>query len=199
MTLSIAGQVSHYIATVLSCTVKLLFCSGNWEPGWRHLWMCGPSISGSCVGIIGMGRIGKAVAERLIPFKPSRILYTGSSRKDSDFESKTGAQFIPLHQLLKSSDFVIVCCSLNDGTKGLIDERAFEAMKPEAIIINTSRGAVIDQKALVKALQSGSIRGAGLDVYEEEPLPSNDPLLKLSNVGKLFVWRWIEDVCNLGE
>lgn len=147
--------------------------------------MCGPSISGSCVGIVGMGRIGKAVADRLIPFKPSRILYSGNSRK-TDFETETGAQFLPLHQLLKFSDFVIVCCSLNEKTKGLINEEALTIMKPEAILINTSRGGVIDQTALVEALKSGNIRGAGLDVYEQEPLPLNDPLLDLPNVGELF-------------
>lgn len=148
--------------------------------------MCGPSISGSCVGIVGLGRIGKDVAERLIPFKPSRILYFGNSRK-IDFETETGAQFLTLHQLLQSSDFVIVCCSLNEKTKGLINEEAFKVMKPEAIIINTSRGAVIDQTALVKALENGEIRGAGLDVYEQEPLSPNDPLCKLPNVGMLFI------------
>ena len=147
--------------------------------------MCGPSISGSCIGIVGLGRIGKAVADRLIPFKPSLILYSGNSRK-TDFETNTGAQFLPLHQLLRSSDFVIVCCALNEKTKGLIDEEAFKVMKPEAILINASRGGVIDQTALVRALENGHIRGAGLDVYEQEPLSSNDPLCKLPNVGMLF-------------
>lgn len=147
--------------------------------------MCGPSISGSCVGIVGMGRIGKAVADRLIPFKPSRILYTVSARK-VDIETEIGAEFLPLDQLLKFSDFLIICCSLNEKTKGLIDEEAFKMTKPGAIVINTSRGAVIDQAALVKALSSGNIRGAGLDVYEQEPLPLNDPLRNLPNVGELL-------------
>ena len=175
--------------------IVVTFCSsGNWKPGWRHLWMCGPSISGSCVGIVGLGRIGKAVAKRLIPFEPSRILYSGNSRKP-DFETDTGALFLPLHQLLKSSDFVIVCCPLNQETKGLIGEECFKAMKPEAILINTSRGAVIDQTALVQALKCGQIRGAGLDVYEHEPLPLNDPLRSLPNVGELHAsWcLWISD------
>lgn len=144
--------------------------------------MCGPSISGSTVGIIGLGRIGAAVVDLLIPFKPGKILYSSKSRKE-DFERRTGAEYFSLHQLLKSSDFVIVCCSLNQETRGLIDQDCLNMMKREAILINTSRGGVIDQAALVRALQTGQIRGAGLDVYEQEPLPSNDPLHDLPNVG----------------
>lgn len=174
------GRIFHLILFVLVCCLHV---SGNWKPGWRHLWMCGPSIRGSTVGIIGLGRIGSAVADLLIPFKPGRILYSGNSRKE-DFERRTGAEYFPLHQLLKSSDFVIVCCSLNQATKGLIDQDCLNMMKPEAILINTSRGGVIDQTALVRALQTGQIRAAGLDVYEEEPLPPNDPLHNLPNVGQ---------------
>ena len=112
--------------------------SNEWPTGWNHLWMCGTSISNSTVGIIGLGRIGLAVSKRVASFSPSQILYSGNSEK---VEAKAvGAKFVSLETLLAESDFVIVCCALNEKTKGLLNATRIGLMKPSAILINTSRG-----------------------------------------------------------
>lgn len=135
------------------------------------------------IGIIGFGCIGQAVARRLSAFSPARILYSGNSAKDESLCASMNAHFVPLDHLLQQSDFVIVCCALNDKTRNLVDETKLALMKKTAILINTSRGAVVKQSALVEALRSKAILAAGLDVMVNEPLPLDDPLLALPNVG----------------
>lgn len=153
--------------------------NGGWA-AWSPSWMCGPGVKDSVVGIIGFGRIGVEVARRLVPFKPSSILYHSRTQK-YDAE-KIGAERAALDELLKKSDYVIITCALTPETKHIINADALKKMKPNAILINTSRGGCIDQEALYDALSTKQIRGAGLDVTTPEPLPLDSPLLTLDNI-----------------
>ena len=141
--------------------------------------MCGPGLLNSVVGIVGLGRIGLAIAKRLRPFNVSRILYTGRQPKDSAAE--VSAEFVDLDALLAASDFVVVSCAVTPETTALFDRARFTQMKRGAVFVNVSRGAVLVQEDLVNALRDGVIRGAGLDVTTPEPLPTNSPLLALPN------------------
>lgn len=134
--------------------------------GWRPTYMLGGDVSGATLGIIGSGRIAAAVARRAVGFG-MRLLYFGR-RPKPEFET-LAATLVSMDELLRRSDFVSVHVSLNDGTHHLIDSRALGLMKRTAYLINTARGAVVDEAALVTALQTGTIAGAGLDVYEDEP------------------------------
>ncbi len=151
--------------------------------GWTH-WspnqFVGKDLSGSVIGIVGFGEIGRAVAKRAAAFG-MKVIYTGRSRK-LEHEESLGAEYLSLEELLQKSDFVSVNCALTEETAGLIGEREFRVMKSDAVLINTARGAVVDQKALFTACAEGWIYGAGLDVYEKEPLPMDEPLLGLENV-----------------
>lgn len=135
--------------------------------GWGPMYMLGQEVTGKTMGIIGAGRIGTAVAKRAKGFD-MKLLYTGNAHKP-DFEEATGAQFADLDTLLKQSDFVSLHIPLTPKTHHLIGERELKLMKNSAILINTARGPVVDEKALVKALREGEIWGAGLDVFEREP------------------------------
>ena len=146
--------------------------------GWSPLFMLGPEVSGKTLGIVGAGRIGQATAKRAHGFN-MKVVYTANSPKP-EFEKATGASFLPLDDLLKSADFISLHVPLTPKTKYLIGEREFGLMKKTAILVNTARGPVIDEKALAKALQSGQIWGAGLDVYEREPIVE-EGLLGLQN------------------
>src|SRR4029434_3626200 len=116
-----------------------------------------------------------AVARRAAGFG-MRILYAGRTRKP-DAEAATGAQWRSLDDLLRESDFVSINCALTPETRGLIGERELGLMKQTAVLVNTARGAVVDQRALAAALKSGQIAAAGIDVYEQEPIAPDDPLL----------------------
>ncbi|WP_169979346.1 2-hydroxyacid dehydrogenase [Tautonia rosea] len=135
-------------------------------PGWGPRYMLGADVSGQTLGLVGPGRIALAVAQRAIGFT-MRILYTGR-RVESSFEA-LGAAKVPLEELLQQSDFVSLHVPLTETTYHLIDAKALGLMKSTACLINTSRGPVVDERALVDALRSGQIAGAGLDVYEREP------------------------------
>ncbi|XP_065310804.1 glyoxylate reductase/hydroxypyruvate reductase-like isoform X2 [Dermacentor albipictus] len=123
--------------------------------------------------------IGFGILERLKAFKVSRFLYHSRSHKTA--AETMGAQFTTLEELLRQSDYVIVCCALTPETKGMFNRQAFSMMKSTASFINISRGQVVDQEALYEALTSGKIRSAGLDVMTPEPLPKDHPLSKLPN------------------
>ena len=150
--------------------------SGEWGT-WKPMWLCGPSLHQSNVGIVGLGRIGQAVARRLMPFGINRLLYAGRRKVDTDFP----AEHVPLDTLLEQSDFVIVCCALTPETRGIFNKAAFAKMKKSAIFINISRGLCVNQEDLYDALKSGEILAAGLDVTTPEPLPTDNPLLKLKS------------------
>ncbi|XP_028314635.1 glyoxylate reductase/hydroxypyruvate reductase [Gouania willdenowi] len=152
--------------------------NGGWS-SWKPLWLCGYGLSGSTVGIIGLGRIGLAIARRLLPFGVKRLLYSGRTVKSNAAE--VNGEFVSLDALVSESDFIVVSCSLTPETQGLCDKTFFNKMKNTAIFVNISRGAVVNQEDLYEALKSGQIAAAGLDVTTPEPLPTNHPLLTLKN------------------
>lgn len=147
---------------------------------WGPLLFLGHDIYGKTIGIIGMGRIGEAVARRAQGFQMN-ILYNSRTRKDKTTESELGATYTSVDQLLRQSDFVVLTTPLTPETTHLISVKQLEAMKPTAFLINTARGPVVDEQALVNALQHKAIAGAGLDVYENEPALSSG-LADLDNV-----------------
>lgn len=140
----------------------------------------GVDVWGKAIGIIGLGRIGYAIAERAKGFK-MKILYTDIVRK-KELEEKLGIGYRTLEDLLKESDFIIISCSLTEQTRGLIGEKELKMMKKSAYLINIARGPIVDHKALLTALKEKWIAGAGLDVFYKEPLPLDDPILELDNV-----------------
>ena len=132
------------------------------------------------LGIVGFGRIGTAVAERARGFQ-MQVLYHDVVRRQ-DLEKQFGYQFLDLESLLSRSDFITIHTALTTQTKGMIGEAQLGTMKRTAFLINTSRGPVVDERALIKALQQGRLAGAGLDVFEKEPVDPENPLLKMENV-----------------
>ncbi len=153
---------------------------GRWKVGWHPLMMIGSDVYERTLGIIGMGRIGSAVARRAKGFG-MKVLYYDAIRRE-DLEKELGVEYTDMDKLLEESDFVSLHVPLTPETYHLIGEEQLRKMKPTAFLINTSRGKVVDQKALYKALKEGWIAGAGLDVFEQEPIPPDDPLLQLNNV-----------------
>ncbi|KAI5719915.1 hypothetical protein M8J76_016594 [Diaphorina citri] len=136
-------------------------------------------LNGSTVGIVGLGNIGLETAKLLKAFKVSKILYT--SRQVKNEGTELGAQLVPLDTLCAQSDFIFVTCALTKDTEQLIGRKQFSLMKPTAILINTSRGGLLDQETLVEFLRDKKIGGAGLDVMIPEPLPADHPLVQLDN------------------
>ncbi|GCL71551.1 D-glycerate dehydrogenase [Paenibacillus naphthalenovorans] len=153
--------------------------SGQWE-GWKPSLLLGKNVYGSTLGIIGMGRIGEAVARRAKGFDMN-ILYYNRSRKP-DAEAGLGVIYTSMDELLQKSDYVVVLVPLGPSSTRLIGEREFHLMKRDAIFINVSRGATVDEQALIRALQEGRIAGAALDVFGKEPVDKNNPLLQMRNV-----------------
>jgi glyoxylate reductase len=152
---------------------------GKWRK-WAIDLLAGQDVHHRTIGIFGMGRIGQAMARRARGFS-MRILYNDAVRAQEQIERELGLEFVPADQLLRESDFVSLHVPLLDSTRKLIGEPQLKMMKKTAILVNTSRGPVVDEGALAKALAEGWIRGAGLDVFEREPLVHPD-LLKLDNV-----------------
>ena len=141
----------------------------------------GSDVHGKTLGMVGFGRIGQAVARRGALGFGMKILYSNASPKP-DLEAELGARRCELDELLQQSDFVCAIVPLTPETRQLIGAREFELMKEGAIFINISRGQVVDEQAMIQALESGQIRGAGLDVFEQEPLQADSPLPKMPNV-----------------
>ncbi|KWK07228.1 NAD(P)-dependent oxidoreductase [Burkholderia stagnalis] len=141
----------------------------------------GTDVQGKTIGIVGLGRIGAAVARRAALGFRMRVLYTNRSAQP-DAEAQFGAQRVALDQLLAEADFVCLQVPLAPETRHLIGAAELAKMKRGAILINASRGPVVDEAALIDALRAGTIRGAGLDVFEQEPLAADSPLLRMSNV-----------------
>ncbi len=148
---------------------------GRWRT-WDPNLLLGMELHGATIGIVGMGKIGRAVARRAAGFG-MRIVY--ASRGDA--EGAPGAR-MPLDALLRAADIVTLHAPLTDETRGMIGEHELRSMKPAALLINTARGAMVDQAALARALNEGWIAGAGLDVADPEPVPAGDPLLAAPNL-----------------
>jgi glyoxylate reductase len=141
--------------------------SGNWK-GWNLDQLCGSDIWGKTLGLVGFGRIGRAVARRASGFD-MKIIYTDAMRATEDVEKSLNAEFRDLNTLLAESDFISLHVPLLPETRGLFDAPKLYRMKPTAFLINTSRGPVVDEAALVAALEAKKIAGAALDVFENEP------------------------------
>jgi glyoxylate reductase len=154
--------------------------AGRWKT-WGPRLLLGRDISGATLGIIGFGRIGRGMAKRAQGFD-MQVLYYDPQVEDDTYAAQIGARGVSLEVLLGAADFVSVHTPLTDETTHMIDAAALASMKPSAILINTSRGPVVDPDALYHALKDGVIRYAALDVTEPEPIPDDSPLLTLDNI-----------------
>jgi glyoxylate reductase len=153
--------------------------AGRWQQGFDPMFMLGAPVWEATLGIVGFGRIGRAMAIRAGGFR-MRVLYHDSDRTLD--ELRLNAEYRDLDGLLAASDFVSIHVPYSKETHHLIGERELKLMKPTAMLINTSRGPVIDEGVLATALTEGWVAGAGLDVYEREPLDPGSPLLRMENV-----------------
>lgn len=150
---------------------------GNWKFGWTPDLFLGYDVYGSTLGIIGLGEIGTLVAKRAKGFGMEVLYYSNSRNKK--IESDLSISYVPMEELLQRSDFVSIHVSLNKSSFHLIDESKIKLMKKTAFLINTSRGKVINEQHLIKALKDKQIAGVGLDVYEDEPISTSNPLIHL--------------------
>lgn len=153
--------------------------NGEWKT-WSPMQLIGKDIYGATIGIIGMGRIGQALARRAKGFG-MKILYYNRSRK-MDVEQELGMEYCDLDSLLEASDYVSILIPYSPEVHYLIGDRELKRMKKSAILINTARGGIVDEQALYRALKNGEIWAAGLDVFEKEPVDMDSPLLTLPNI-----------------
>ena len=152
---------------------------GGWQT-WSPMFLTGMDVHGSTLGIIGLGEIGAAVARRAKGFNMN-LLYTSRTRKPL-LEEELSIAYTDLHTLLQTSDFVCILTPFTKETENLITIEQLKLMKKTSVLINTARGGIVNEDDLVKALSDGLIWGAGLDVFEKEPLPADHPLLQFPNV-----------------
>lgn len=158
---------------------RLLRAGTPWS--WDMFFMLGTELAGKTLGVIGLGSIGQATARRALAFGMS-VAYSGRRRATEEVErSLGGARYLELEQLLAEADVVSIHCPLTPGTRHLIDAERLQQMRPSAYLVNTSRGPIVDEPALVEALRTGQIAGAALDVFEHEP-EVHPGLLELENV-----------------
>jgi glyoxylate reductase len=153
--------------------------AGRWKT-WGPMLLLGPDVHGSTIGIVGFGRIGQAVARRAMGFGMT-IIYHDLARAEPKVEAEFGATFLPLEQLLAQADFVSLHVNLTPETRHLMNSERLSWMKKSAVLVNTSRGPVVDPGALFEALRDGVIFAAALDVTDPEPIPADDPLLSLES------------------
>jgi len=175
---------NHAITLLLACAKKLAFLNDGTKQGrWAECKRAQApmvSIHGQTLGLVGCGGIGRMTGRKAQCFSLKLLGY--DPYVDKSLAKKDGITLVSLPELLKESDFVSVHTFLNEETRHLMGEKEFKQMKPSAYIINTARGPVIDEPALIKALQEKWIAGAGLDVFEKEPVDPDNPLLKMDNV-----------------
>jgi phosphoglycerate dehydrogenase-like enzyme len=164
----------------------LLLCARHIPPNiddvragsWQRLE--GRELRGATLGLVGLGAIGKAVAELATGF--GMVVLAHDQHQDAEFAHRHGIRYVPVEELLRESDYVSIHMFLDASTRHWIDESKLALMKPTAYLVNTSRGPVVDEVALHRALQGGGLAGAALDVVEVEPLPADSPLRELGNV-----------------
>lgn len=154
--------------------------AGNWK-GNEGKKLFGVDVHHQKLGIIGMGRIGEVIAKRAALGFDMDVMYYNRSRKP-EVEAQYGVSYVSMQHLLEQADFVVLMLPLTAESRNIIGQEQFASMKKDAIFINTSRGGTVVEQHLIEALQQGIIGGAGLDVFEQEPLPSDHPFLTLSNV-----------------
>ncbi len=183
-------SVAEYtIMAALALLKRLIYAhektrQGEW-PQWELMDLGTYDLYGKTWGIIGLGRIGSEVAKRLKPWGV-RLLYYDKVRR-RDLEESLGVEYRRLPRLLRESDIVSIHLPLTEETRGMIGERELRAMKPGAILINPSRGEIVDEEALAKALREGWIGGAALDVYSREPPGEDHPLIRLAREGRVNI------------
>ena len=153
--------------------------SNQWQT-WGPMLLLGQDVHGATLGIVGFGRIGQAVARRALGFGMN-VVYHSLTQRSTEIEERFDARFLPLEELLAQSDFVSLHVNLTPETRHLMNAERLGWMKPSAVLVNTSRGPVVDPKALFEALRDGVIFAAALDVTDPEPIPFDDPLLTLDN------------------
>ena len=181
---TIEGVAEHAVLLLLALYKRLLEADASVRRGEWLVWQLRPSshtLQGKTVGLVGLGRIGQAVAERLGAFGVG-LRYHDVRRADAETEAALGIRFMDLDELLRTSDVVTLHAPLTPETRGLIGAEALRAMKPTSVLINTARGGLVDEAALVEALRTGAIAGAGLDVFEKEPTDPDNPLFAFDNV-----------------
>ncbi len=172
------------LALILATTRRLIeadrFCREGRFRGWKIDLFLGQELGGKTLGLIGFGRIGRAVARRARAFN-LRVIYHDPNRQEAHLEQELGVEFRPLDDLVSEADIISIHASLTPESRHLISRERLRLMKKTAVLINVSRGPIVDEKALVEALKAGQIWGAGLDVYENEPAIEPE-LLELDNV-----------------
>uniref|UniRef100_A0A7C5TI92 D-glycerate dehydrogenase n=1 Tax=Ignisphaera aggregans TaxID=334771 RepID=A0A7C5TI92_9CREN len=190
----------HAMALLLCLARRICYAdrfvkSGEWfiNPFGNRVFV-GVGLKGKIVGVIGLGRIGSRIAERVKGFGVKAIYY--DIERKVDLEKKLGLEYSTLDELLRNSDFIVVAVPLTEKTKGLIGKREISLMKPDAMIINISRGGVIDHNALVEALKNRRIAGVALDVFYKEPLPPDDEITKLQNIVLTPHIAWLTEECR---
>lgn len=179
--LNAVSVAEHTVGLLLSATHRIGQTQDLLrEGGWRDEAPFGSQLFGKTVGIVGYGNIGRRVAKLLSGFEPRLLAYDPYVR---DIEGEvTGTELTTFDRVLSESDAVCVNAELTEETRGLVDSDALARMKSSAVLVNTARGPLVETDALVEAIRAGELAGAGLDVYEEEPLPADSPLHDLENV-----------------
>ncbi|MCX7422735.1 MAG: phosphoglycerate dehydrogenase [Planctomycetia bacterium] len=173
------GVGEHALALLLAVAKNIALNDRNLRAGRWSQQLTAP-VRGRTAGIVGLGRIGRSTAIRYAAMGMKVIAY--EMFPDREFVAKHGIELVELDELLKRSDFVSIHCPLNDQTRGLCNESFFARMKPGSVLINTSRGGLVVETDLIAALKSGHLSGAGLDVFQQEPLSPTSPLLQVENV-----------------
>jgi|SRR5664280_339540 len=168
----------HTIAWGL-CLLKNMFHAhtSTKSGGWEQMNIKSAELQGKVWGIVGFGRIGQAVAERLKPFQLSRIIYHDTHRPEPSIEQALGVEYADMATLLNQSDIISLHAPLTDATRNIINEDALNSMKPGAYLINVAWAELVDEKALAEAIIKRKIAGAGIDVFSEEPVTMDNPLL----------------------
>jgi len=169
--------IAHVRNIVRACT---LLKQGIWRDEFYFYEECGFELENKVLGIVGFGKVGREVAKRAKALQMRILAY--DPYVSPDLMKSLGVESTTLERLLEESDVVTLHVRLTDETRHMIGERELKRMKPTAILVNTSRGEIVDEKALIKALNEGWIAGAALDVFEKEPLPPDHPFLKMDNV-----------------
>ena len=157
---------------------------GKWKYGWNPDLMIGRDLHQKTLGVIGLGKIGSAICRRAIGFG-MKILFTKRNFDPDDFKENISidkSEYCNLQRLISESDYIVISCTLNKDSYHLIDYEKIKMMKKNTFIINISRGKIIKERDLIRGLKESLIAGAGLDVFEDEPIRSNNPLIKMQNV-----------------
>ena len=183
------------LSSAMQVQMKMLAC-GNHDNFTRNLQVPHVEVNGKTLGIIGAGHIGRKVIQIAQALDMNILVYTRTPRED-----EKGIRYVSLEELLKNSDYVSMHCPLTESTKHMINKESLSLMKPSAFIINTSRGALIDEAALIEALENGTIAGAGLDVQETEPPEEASPLYTMDQIllTPHMGWKGLETRQRLGS